>query len=256
MADAEDDLVARLAAVVEHAAPSVGLGPHVGERELGQIRSGSEESALDESYRHLAGCAACRARLSEVKSEAGIAVAAAVQRLEPRRTARSRALLRNLVWPAAAVTLLGLGYAWTQRPHAPDQLNVVQRAYAGVMGPHAGGANHENTNLELSFAAEAANFSAFVVPCDEAGKVLASPRWFEREGSGRAVVVLAPRTFSPHSGKAVGLVVWGSDDAVQRVAARVSELAASAPPSANEQTLAKLVTEHGTRMQRFPLAVP
>lgn len=256
MADAEDDLVAELAAVAERAAPATASGSHLGESELARIRLGEEEPALDESLRHLASCAACRARLVELEREPRIARAAAPKAIQPRRAARSNALLRGLVWPAAAIALCGLGYALTQRVRSPEHLQVVQRAYAGVMGSHDTGASYESTNLELSFAAEPATVVAFVVPSDESGKLLSWPQWFVPERSGRAVVVLAPRTFAAHSGKALGLVVFGSEAAVRPVADRLNELAATNPPSASEQSLTQIASEHGARLQRVSLALP
>jgi hypothetical protein len=251
MADAEDDLASRLAAVAEQAVPAVALSPHVSELELTQIRSGSEESALEASYRHLASCASCRARLLEVSIEAR-AVSSAERSVQPQRARQSAALARSLGWAAAAVTVLGLGYLMTQRPLVPERLAVAQRPYTGLMGSASPAPPREKTNIELAFTADA-DFGAFVVPWDEQGKVLSAPQWFARESSGRTVVVLAPRTFLPHSGKVFGLVVWASNEKVRQVADRVSLLALATPPTASKQALTNLAFEYGARLQWLPL---
>lgn len=244
MANAEDDL-APLAAVAERAAPAVAPGPHLLESALAQIRAGSEDPALEASYRHIAACASCRARLVEVSTEPEMPPVRRIGNL--RRNA-----LRNLAWAAAALAVLGLGYIFVQRSHAPERLAILQRPYAGIMGSRPAEAPVENANLELSFTAEQ-TLSAFALPCDKYGKVLSSPQWFVRENAARFVVVLAPRTFLPHSGAARGLIVWGSEGQVRPVADAVSAIAATNSPVLSDAALAKLVAEHGARSQWLSL---
>lgn len=246
MANAEDDW-APLAAVAERAAPAVAPGPHLVDSELTQIRAGNEDPALDASYRHIAACASCRARLVEVSVEPEMA---AVRRVG---TPRRNALLRHLAWAAAALAVIGLGYTFAQRSHAPERLAIHQRPYAGIMGSRPADAPVENTNLELSFIAEQ-TLSALALPCDKYGKILSPPQWFVRQDAARFVVVFAPRTFLPHSGTARGLIVWGSEGQVRPVADALSALALTSSPSLSEAALAKLAAEHGARTQWLSLA--
>lgn len=251
MADAEHDLDSRLAAVAEQAVPAVALSPHVGEAELLQIRAGGAEPTLDSSYRHLASCASCRARLLELSREAR-AKPPTPGSVLPRRPRHSRPSARAAAWAAAAVTLLGLGYAITHRAHLPERLAIAQRPYAGLMGSSEANTPNENTNIELAFRAEA-DLAAVVVPWDETGKILSPPQWFVNESSGRAVVVLVPRTFLPHSGKVFGVVIWGSNETVREIAERMNALALISPPAASKRAVTTLVTEHGAHLQWLPL---
>jgi hypothetical protein len=254
MTESEDELMARLHAVAERAAPASPSGPHLDAAELERVRAFDDDSALDTAYRHLSTCSACRARVTE-RSES-----AQPESARPRSTRRAAAssspAWRRPAWAAAAaIALIGVGYAVGREPPLPEALAVTQRAYAGVMGPDSStGAPADSTNLELSFVSKA-ELRAFLLPCSRDGALLAPPRWFEREDSNRFVVVVAPRTFRAHSGEIFGFVVWGAPDSAREAAGRVSErLSRTTSLAATERELRSLANERGARLQKLRLA--
>jgi hypothetical protein len=242
---------ARLAAIAERAAPAGAAGPHLTAVEVERARAFDEDSALDVAYRHLAMCASCRARLTEPAPARPLP-----KPVEAEGGGPARARWQRSAWAAAAVVLLGIGFAVVKSARVPEHLAVAQRPYAGVMSPDsASAALSASTNLELSFTANE-EISAFLIPCSEQGEVLSPPHWFAREDADRAVVAVAPRTFLPHSGKVFGFVVWGSERAVRRVADDMGKLASQASLPGLEAALGELSEAHGARMQKLELALP
>ncbi len=75
MTEFDEELRAR----ARDAAPARPEGDHVGDAALAALRADSEDPALDDAYRHLASCAACRARLAEPAVQTVERVAIAVR---------------------------------------------------------------------------------------------------------------------------------------------------------------------------------
>lgn len=254
MASSEDDVASRLAAIVERAAPTDAASAHVASRELERVRSGDEGAELEASYRHLASCASCRARLAaQVASD--VTATGQEASAPPRVVARGRRPSR-LAWAAlAAAVLIALGFVLVPRERMPDRLVIVQRPYSGIMGSQQAESPGTHTNLELSFFANA-HVTAFLVPCGEGGELLSAPIWFMTEGGDRATVTVAPRAFAQGSGKVVAFVVWGKGAAVHAVALRVNSLAPPVSRALTERRITELAQEHGARVQRVELLIP
>ncbi len=226
-----DKDMAELRRLGTDAAPAAPSQPHVAAEELARMRKDDDSSDLDAAYRHVAGCAACRARLLEsaalperVAATAGLAperAPAPVIALPPRRR-----LIVALAAAAAVALAIGAGALGRRDAGA---VAIAQRSYVGMMGTddaEAAGVAPEDADVELSFTAPAEEGATLVV-MDGAGRVLSPVRSFTRSESGRFVAVVAPRTFAAHAGTAFGLVVIGDAahvrEAVEVVAGRAMQ---------------------------------
>jgi hypothetical protein len=122
-----------------------------------------------------------------------------------------------MAWAAAAAILLVVAgamlRAWTA---SEEPIAITQSTYAGFMGDAGAAANvaPEDRNVDLSIA-PAAKAQALLLTVDGDGRPLAPPRWFARQADGRLHTVVAPRTFSPHEGRAYGLVLLGERAALE-----------------------------------------
>jgi hypothetical protein len=223
------------------AGPSIPDDAHVDAAHLGRMRAGDEDPALDAAYGHVARCVACRSALASPETAAArerdaarehAAALAATQRAK-------RRVLPTWGWLAAAAAIaVVLGAAVLRRSPA-EPIAITQRPIAGWMGGSAAptpSVAPADANLELRIGA--APFPAAVlVTCDARGRVVAPPAAFTRDAKGDLVAVVAPRTFAAHEGRAVGLVVLGSDEAVRAAAATEAATAGSTSVDALTEAL-------------------
>jgi hypothetical protein len=246
----------RLERAAATAAPSIPDGPHVTEAVVARLRAGDEDPSLDEAYTHVSRCAACRSAL------ASPATAAEREREAVREhqaalaeAGRGRGRVVRLWAPLAAAAAIALAVgAAVHRGSQDEPVAITQRAVAGWMGDKPGiGVAPEDANLELRVAAPRYP-AAVVVTCDDRGRVLAPPAAFARDAKGELVAYLAPRTFAPHAGSAVGLVVFGEDGTVRTVAASDAAAKGAESLDAVAATLASSAGR-GSLVERITLGV-
>ncbi len=251
-----------LARRAKDAAPAAPSGEHLGEAALVALRARGESAALadrDEdadAYRHLASCAACRARMASLAK--GADEAAAVQRLvdvergdETKATGKviplkRRSLGAPLAMLAAAAVLIFAVTALVRR--SSEGLEVRTRSYAGTMGSAEDAANVApgDKNVEIYFESKDP-VAARLIVLDEKGNKLAPARAFTREGTKMRVVV-APRTFAAHEGKAQGFVVAGTEAIVAATAEEAMAL-----PQLTEKRLETIAKRQGAWFARVDL---
>ncbi|HET9955277.1 MAG TPA: hypothetical protein VFQ61_12270 [Polyangiaceae bacterium] len=240
MSASEDRDFARLSELAGQAAPSVSGGEHLSASELQRVRTGSEEEDLEHSYRHLATCSSCRARLVE----------------RPVLPGKVPSRLRNGAVAAAVVAaacFAGL-YMASTRPTLPEQLAIQQLSRSTLMGSDVAPAA-EGGNLELSFVAPS-SLCAFLLPVGSDGTLLAPLHWFEHEGA-KQTLQLAPRNFRAHQGSAEALIVFGSEAATAAVASAWQNHTPTAGNlTALQNQLAIWAAPQGARVQRIALSQP
>lgn len=250
MTDSHGGLPSRLFALAERAAPARSDESHVTPVDIVRVRNGDDAQDLDPAYRHLAGCASCRARLIEpFEASTPMPPAAAVAPLA--RPPRRQRLRASAAWAALALSLVGVGYAWLAQ-RAPRELTISRRAYWGMMGssnPAPGRPADANLELSISPPAPAA---AFLVPCSGATCARPSrPYWFTKREFGELTLDLAPRAFRADHESAYGLVVWGDQGPVEQTARELQRHATSAAAErASETEVAAMAGRYGANVQR------
>jgi hypothetical protein len=187
------------------AAPSSAPQPHATDADLARMGADDDSLSLAGAYRHIAACAACRARLLEsvapvqkvatVPHEHGgsartpalpdrLAVDAS-RAVESSGTRAPVSVVRlvprpRLFFALAAAAAVALAIGASSLPRGPmEPISIAQRPYAGMMG--AGEAEPmgiaADADVELSFPAPPGEGAALLV-MDAAGRTLAPLRWF------------------------------------------------------------------------------
>jgi hypothetical protein len=209
------------------ASPSVPEGNHLSEAELAALRIDDESSSLEEAYRHLASCAACRARLSEPSRDVR-ALVESVPPEAPQDAKLSDAGPRARNWSSAARLGAGLALAASvaivfgiTRGAGREPL-LIQRSFVGVMGESPAPSSTvavRDRNLELDLEGKSIEAARLLI-VDSNGRVLA-PWLILRPASSGLRVVLARRTLAPHRGTLHAIIVYGGASSVANAVAPI-----------------------------------
>jgi len=316
-----DPLPEELVQRARASAPGSPEGAHLGDDVLARLRGDDENDDDAAAFRHLASCAACRARMAseapkpiervglavrsgsrEVSSiaarhgatceargdgrafvlcapENASAIAAEIAAADARASVgRSRRQLlvaeaatdsleteawrampaatvvplrrRGWTTPLAALAVaaaLAIGVASLLRTPSPG-FEVHMRSYAGTMGSASPdpGVPAADLNVELTVESKE-HAAASLVVVGTHGEKLAPIRAFVREGTTLRLVV-APRTFAKHEGKAIALVIAGSESSVAKTAEEAKAL-----PEVTEERLKIIAERQGARVARLEL---
>jgi len=205
----KDATTVELHVLARAAAPVSAKGAHLDRLMIERIRATAEDDpTLDDAYRHLAACNACRARLAD-EDVARPLVEAARRRLAPRRG--------PFIGAAAATVLVLAGVATLFFRGADERVAITQRAFVGTMGGEAGTLDVPLRDLDVEVTVRSVRYPrGALIVVDASGHVLAPARRFERQPEDQLRAVVAPRTFAPHAGKARGLVVLGDEATIAR----------------------------------------
>jgi hypothetical protein len=234
----------------EVAAPSA----HVTTADLARIRASEETPDLESAYRHVAACAACRARLLEagaVVAQMSSAAERSLDRAGARRLSPQRAT-GGLLAASAIVALVAAAIAFHYRDAPP--LGVLERE---VVETNPSDVPPGERDVELSFPSSPSSSSeeAAVFVVDRAGRPLAGVQWFTRAANGQETVMLSPRTFLSHQGKAFGFVLAGENGSVRRIVDAFEQAPAPTTFDTYVASLNKLVSKAGraTRIQKIAI---
>jgi len=221
-----------LRALATEASPASSGGEHVDDAALARLRRDEDaDTAADAAAaRHVASCAACRARLlatdeeraraeSLVGSHAPVARARAPAPVTGLDEARASRRSARRFYGAVAAATLAAAAAIALVPRSEDDLVVTQRAVVGMMGGDASAAvPAQDHDIEVSVRA-AADAGRLVV-IDARGKALARPQRMARMGE-HLVGTVAPRALGPHVAPPRAVVLVGNEEGVTRAAAEL-----------------------------------
>lgn len=215
-------------AELAQAAPEGPEGAHLSDEQLGALRGGQDDdSALDAGFRHLASCAACRARLSEPSAQVTALVDRSAKPEAPAGAKKTSVLRRPWLAGFAVAAGVLLVFLMAGRGEKAPLATLSQRPYVGVMGSNSEpgvGVAPEDRNIELRLQGSGID-AARVLTVDSNGAVIAPWIAFRPEPAGLRAL-LAPRAFRPHAGELFAIVVYGEAAAVASAAAS-SDLHAS-----------------------------
>src|SRR5262249_44851801 len=96
-----------------------------------------------------------------------------------------------------------------------ERVAIAQRSLVGAIA-EAGALHSSPGDRDVEVTVRSRYDHGALLVVDTGGRSLAPPGHFERQGVDQLRVVLAPRAFSTHEGKALGLVVLGDEATVAR----------------------------------------
>jgi hypothetical protein len=208
------------------ASPSVPEGNHLSEAELAALRIEDESSSLGEAYRHLASCAACRARVSEPSRDVEALVESVPS--EARQDAKvieagPRVSNRNSAarFGAGLALAASVAIVWSVTRGSGREPLLRQRSFAGVVGESAAPSSTAvpGRNLELDLDGKTIEAARLLI-VDSSGHVLA-PWLILRPTDSGLRVVLARRSLAAHRGTLHAIIVYGGATSVANAVAPI-----------------------------------